>query len=196
MMPNWWHDSPGMEFRSNSAQRAISAPVSSGVLPSTRSARLDEAGVVVTVNSDDPPLFGTTLTDEFLVLARDWGYDADGLQRIALNAVDAAFLSDQERANMRSVIRDGVRRHCGRSSISPLAEAASFLIPCHGDGAARRPRSAQYAARGFLAGDGPYHCLVELAGKWGQSGLDFLAACHRLPPFASAGVPMRAKFAA
>ena len=63
---------------------------------------LDEAGVVVTVNSDDPPLFGTTLTDEFRVLARDWGYDADGLQRIALNAVDAAFLSDQERANMRS----------------------------------------------------------------------------------------------
>jgi aminodeoxyfutalosine deaminase len=63
---------------------------------------LDEAGVLVTVNSDDPPLFGTTLTDEFLVLARHWGYDADGVQRIALNAVDAAFLSKEEKAQMRT----------------------------------------------------------------------------------------------
>jgi adenosine deaminase len=62
---------------------------------------LDEAGVLVTVNSDDPPLFGTTLTDEFRVLARHWDYDADGLQRIALNALDAAFLPDDEKATMR-----------------------------------------------------------------------------------------------
>jgi len=62
----------------------------------------DRAGVLVTVNSDDPPLFGTTLTDEFLILARDWGYDADGLQRVALNAVDAAFLSEDERAALRA----------------------------------------------------------------------------------------------
>src|ERR671910_89595 len=62
----------------------------------------DDAGVLVTVNSDDPPLFGTTLTDEFLVLARHWGYDADGIQRIALNAVDAAFLPDEEKAQLRT----------------------------------------------------------------------------------------------
>jgi adenosine deaminase len=62
----------------------------------------DEAGVLVTVNSDDPPLFGTTLTDEFLVLARHWGYDADGLQRVALNAVDVSFLPDAEKMQMRA----------------------------------------------------------------------------------------------
>ena len=61
----------------------------------------DEAGILVTVNSDDPPLFGTTLTDEFLVLARCWGYDADGIQRIALNAVAAAFLPDEEKSRLR-----------------------------------------------------------------------------------------------
>jgi adenosine deaminase len=67
---------------------------------------LDAAGVLVTVNSDDPPLFDTTLTDEFLILARHWGYDADGLQRIALNAVDATFLPEAERAAMRSSFDD------------------------------------------------------------------------------------------
>jgi adenosine deaminase len=70
----------------------------------------DEAGVPVTVNSDDPPLFGTTLTDEFLVLARHWGYDADGIQRIALNAVDAAFLSEEEKAQMRTEFVDEFAR--------------------------------------------------------------------------------------
>jgi adenosine deaminase len=62
----------------------------------------DDAGVLVTVNSDDPPLFGTTLTDEFLVLARQWSYDADGIQRIALNAVDVAFLPKDDRTHMRT----------------------------------------------------------------------------------------------
>ena len=63
---------------------------------------LDAAGVLVTVNSDDPPLFGTNLTEEFLVLARHWGYDADGLQRIALNAVDVSFLPSDEKARLRA----------------------------------------------------------------------------------------------
>ena len=53
---------------------------------------LDAAGVTVTVNSDDPPLFGTTLTEEYRLLARAWGYGADGIERIALNSVRAAFL--------------------------------------------------------------------------------------------------------
>jgi aminodeoxyfutalosine deaminase len=79
--------------------------VCTGVVPSLAEhpfRAFDEAGVVVTVNSDDPPLFGTTLTDEFLVLAQQWGYDADGLQRIALNAVDVSFLPDAERSEMRN----------------------------------------------------------------------------------------------
>ena len=79
--------------------------VCTGVVPSLAAhpfRAFDEAGVIVTVNSDDPPLFGTTLTDEFLVLANHWGYDADGMQRIALNAVDVAFLPDRERSAMRA----------------------------------------------------------------------------------------------
>jgi aminodeoxyfutalosine deaminase len=68
--------------------------------------QFDEAGVVVTVNSDDPPLFGTTLTEEFRVLARHWGYDADGLQRIALNAVDVSFLPEPEKATLRATFLD------------------------------------------------------------------------------------------
>jgi adenosine deaminase len=58
---------------------------------------LDEAGVPVTVNSDDPPMFGTTLTNEYLVLFEQFGYSIDELVALSLRAVDAAFLPAQER---------------------------------------------------------------------------------------------------
>ena len=55
---------------------------------------LDAMGLTVTVNSDDPPLFGTTLTDEYRLLATEFGYEPEGLTRIARNAFTAA-LCDQ-----------------------------------------------------------------------------------------------------
>jgi len=35
-------------------------------------------------------------------LARHWGYDADGIQRIALNALDASFLPEEEKSRLRT----------------------------------------------------------------------------------------------
>jgi adenosine deaminase len=47
---------------------------------------LDRMGLLVTVNSDDPPLFNTTLTEEYALLAREFGYSYPDLARIARNA--------------------------------------------------------------------------------------------------------------
>lgn len=47
---------------------------------------LDKMGLLLTVNSDDPPLFNTSLTQEYEVLAREFGYTQAGLIRIARNA--------------------------------------------------------------------------------------------------------------
>ena len=52
--------------------------------------QLDERGLLVTVNSDDPPLFNTSLVQEYSILAREFGYDATGLARVARNAFVAA----------------------------------------------------------------------------------------------------------
>ncbi|GAB3983148.1 adenosine deaminase [Plantactinospora veratri] len=59
--------------------------------------RLVEAGLLVTVNSDDPPMFGTTLNDEYAVAARLLDLDAAGLAGLARNAVTASFLAAPER---------------------------------------------------------------------------------------------------
>ena len=47
---------------------------------------LDRMGLLVTVNSDDPPLFNTSLSQEYQVLAEEFGYGPQDLARIARNA--------------------------------------------------------------------------------------------------------------
>jgi len=51
---------------------------------------LDRMGIKVTVNSDDPPLFNTTLCDEFGLLAAEFAYRPADLSRIARNAFEVA----------------------------------------------------------------------------------------------------------
>ncbi|MCG5441883.1 adenosine deaminase [Micromonospora sp. NIE79] len=78
----------GMEIcpTSNVRTRAV-ATLDEHPLP-----RLVEAGLLVTINSDDPPMFGTTLNDEYAVAARLLGVGAEGLAGLARNAVTASFL--------------------------------------------------------------------------------------------------------
>ena len=52
------------------------------------------AGVPVTINSDDPPMFGTTLTAEYEVAAELLGLDDAGVADLARAAVRASFLDD------------------------------------------------------------------------------------------------------
>ncbi|WP_369376001.1 adenosine deaminase [Streptomyces sp. cg36] len=51
-----------------------------------------QAGVLVTVNSDDPPMFGTDLNNEYAVAARLLELDERGVAALARNAVEASFL--------------------------------------------------------------------------------------------------------
>jgi len=64
-----------------------------------------DAGVVVTVNSDDPPMFGTTLGREYEIAALLLDLDEDGLADLALAAVDASFAPDDVAAGLRAEIR-------------------------------------------------------------------------------------------
>jgi len=63
-----------------------------------------EAGLLVTINSDDPPMFGTSLNDEYAVAARLLDCDADTLAALARNAVTASFLSEPDKARLTAEI--------------------------------------------------------------------------------------------
>lgn len=64
-------------------------------------------GLVVTVNSDDPPMFGTTLTREYLTLAEIFGLGVGELARLAGNAVRASFMPEARKAALLAEI-DGL----------------------------------------------------------------------------------------
>ncbi len=68
--------------------------------------RLARAGCRVTVNSDDPAFFDTTLTGEYLRLARTFGYGPGELTRLALAGLRAAFLSEAELASLEARFRE------------------------------------------------------------------------------------------
>jgi aminodeoxyfutalosine deaminase len=53
-----------------------------------------EAGLFVTLNSDDPPMFGTSLASEYLVAASELGLTPAELAGLAANAVRASFLDE------------------------------------------------------------------------------------------------------
>ncbi len=59
--------------------------------------RLQEAGVIVTLNSDDPPHFHTSLENEYRIAADDFGYTQDELLGFTNNAINAAFVDGDTR---------------------------------------------------------------------------------------------------
>jgi adenosine deaminase len=82
---------------------------------------LRDAGVVVTLNSDDPAMFGGWLTEVYTAVRDAWNLDDEDLASIAAAAVDASFAEDAQRAELRSGIE--------RWLVSPVASPASPAVP-------------------------------------------------------------------
>ncbi len=57
-------------------------------------------GLYVTINSDDPPMFNTTLTNEYLVGQQTFDWDIETVQQFVLNAVKVTLLPETERTEM------------------------------------------------------------------------------------------------
>lgn len=70
---------------------SISSNVCTGVVPSLREhpvRRLYDAGVPITLNTDDPPMFHTTLLDEYRLARDEFGFSDEDLRRLARNSLD------------------------------------------------------------------------------------------------------------
>ena len=82
-----------------------SSNVCLGVAPSMGAhplPQLLDAGLYVTINSDDPPMFNTTLTDEYLAVARAFSFSANTIEQFVLNAVRATLLPPGEKARLEA----------------------------------------------------------------------------------------------
>ncbi|HLZ68422.1 MAG TPA: adenosine deaminase [Dehalococcoidia bacterium] len=63
------------------------------------------AGVPLSIGSDDPPLFNTTLTDELLLLRAQFGLDLDTIDELVLNSVRHSFLPAPRRRELEEGFR-------------------------------------------------------------------------------------------
>lgn len=78
-----------------------------GVVPSLEAHMLPSLlaeGLNVTINSDDPPMFNTTLTQEFQRCTQAFGWTRDMLERFTYNAAHGALLPDGEKAALLAKI--------------------------------------------------------------------------------------------
>lgn len=55
------------------------------------------AGIKVSVNTDDPPMFGTDMNNEYLHLNKELGFTVDELFKISLDSIQTSFISDDEK---------------------------------------------------------------------------------------------------
>jgi aminodeoxyfutalosine deaminase len=61
-------------------------------------------GLFVTLNSDDPPMFGTSLNTEYERAASAFGLSEAQLATLAMNAVRASFLPDERKRDLLNLI--------------------------------------------------------------------------------------------
>ena len=87
---------------SNIATRAVAS------LPEHPLATFVEAGVPVTINSDDPPMFGTTLNAEYAIAADLLSLSTDGVADLSRAAVRASFAPDDVKTRILGEIDDYV----------------------------------------------------------------------------------------
>lgn len=133
--------------------------------------RLLDAGLKVTINSDDPAYFGGYITENFLVTAEEVGLTEREVCQICRNAFDATFLPEPEKRHYLHKIE----QFNVALGVAPPPKSVTFF-----GSRAPRPGSKEYeqcaelarkfASRGFRVVNGGYGGLMEAASRGGHEG--------------------------
>lgn len=67
--------------------------------------RLWDAGVPITLNTDDPPMFNTTLQNEYRLAAGHFGFTPSELAKLSLTAVRASLLAPEDRTRLEATFQ-------------------------------------------------------------------------------------------
>ncbi len=81
-----------------------SSNVCLGVFPSLAEHCLPQliaSGLRVSINSDDPPMFNTTLAGEYIACAMTFGWEKATLRKLVMSALDITLVPSSERREMR-----------------------------------------------------------------------------------------------
>jgi len=62
--------------------------------------RYFKRGIIVTVNTDDPKMFGNSLAEEFRLLEGKLGFSQDEIRSLILQGIQAAWLSEDRKQQL------------------------------------------------------------------------------------------------
>jgi adenosine deaminase len=83
---------------------SVTSNLKTGVVPSLYEhpvRKLFDAGVLITINSDDPAMFYTTLNQEYLLLVERFGFTISEIGRLLVNAIEASFLTEERKQSFK-----------------------------------------------------------------------------------------------
>ena len=99
--------SPSAGSSSSAARRATSSSACSRASRPTRCPALRDAGVRVTLASDDPPYFGASVGGEYAVARERFGLSDADLRGLTRTAIEASFAEPPLRAALLARLGDG-----------------------------------------------------------------------------------------
>lgn len=59
-----------------------------------------DSGLMVTLNSDDPAMFGSNIEEEYQLAAIEYGFTAEHLRELAANSIEASFLPAEKKVGI------------------------------------------------------------------------------------------------
>ncbi len=59
-----------------------------------------EGGLMVTLNSDDPPMFGSNLLDEYILVQQEFEFSLEQMRELAANSIEASFLPPERKLKL------------------------------------------------------------------------------------------------
>ena len=66
--------------------------------------RYFESGLMVTINSDDPPMFGSNLLEEYCLVQERYEFSLEQMRELAANAVEASFLEPERKVALLQAV--------------------------------------------------------------------------------------------
>jgi aminodeoxyfutalosine deaminase len=85
----------------------VTSNVKTGVCPSLAEhpvRRYFDEGLMVTINTDDPAMFETSLSKEYQLLQENFGFSDDHLRELARNSFEAAFLPAEKKLEFLNLL--------------------------------------------------------------------------------------------
>jgi adenosine deaminase len=82
----------------------VNSNIKTGVYPNYQKhsiKKLIDNGILVTINSDDPTMFGATLTEEFVILHEDINLPLNKIIKLMNNSIEASFATKKEKISLR-----------------------------------------------------------------------------------------------